>query len=40
LSVKTVEGLIASLLAMLGLEPDPDVNRRVLAVLAYLDPGR
>jgi DNA-binding NarL/FixJ family response regulator len=40
LSVKTVEGLIASLLAKLGLEPDPDVNRRVLAVLAYLDPGR
>jgi serine/threonine-protein kinase len=39
LSIKTVEGLIATILSKLGLEPDPDDNRRVLAVLAYLDPG-
>lgn len=40
LSVKTVEGAIADILSKLELEPDPDQNRRVLAVLAYLDPGR
>ncbi len=39
LSIKTVEGLIAIILSKLGLEQDPDDNRRVLAVLAYLDPG-
>jgi len=37
LSIKTVEGMIATILSKLGLEPDPDNNRRVLAVLAYLD---
>jgi DNA-binding NarL/FixJ family response regulator len=40
LSIKTVEGLIATILSKLGLEPDPGDNRRVLAVLAYLDPSR
>jgi serine/threonine-protein kinase len=40
LSIKTVEGSIAVILSKLGLEPDPDDNRRVLAVLAYLDPGK
>jgi DNA-binding NarL/FixJ family response regulator len=38
LSVKTIEGAIATIFSKLGLEPDPDDNRRVLAVLAYLDP--
>jgi DNA-binding NarL/FixJ family response regulator len=37
LSVKTVEGAIADILSKLELEPDPDLNRRVLAVLDYLD---
>ena len=40
LSLKTIEGSIASIFVKPGLEPDPDDNRRVLAVLAYLDPGR
>jgi DNA-binding NarL/FixJ family response regulator len=37
LSVKTVESSIADILSKLDLEPDPDQNRRVLAVLTYLD---
>lgn len=37
ISVKTVEALVATILAKLGLEEHPDDNRRVLAVLAYLD---
>lgn len=40
LSIKTVEGSIAMIMSKLGLEPDPDDNRRVLAVLAYLDPSQ
>jgi len=40
LSIKTVEGSIATIFSKLELEPDPDDNRRVLAVLAYLDPGQ
>lgn len=38
LSIKTIEGSIATIFSKLGLEPGPDDNRRVLAVLAYLDP--
>lgn len=37
ISVKTVEAQVATILSKLGLEEDPDDNRRVLAVLAYLD---
>jgi DNA-binding NarL/FixJ family response regulator len=37
LSVKTVEGQVATIFSKLGLEPGPDDNRRVLAVLAYLE---
>lgn len=37
LSVKTVEGLSAAIFDKLDLQPGPDDNRRVLAVLAYLD---
>lgn len=36
-SIKTVEGAIAAAFMKLGLEPDPGDNRRVLAVLAYLE---
>jgi DNA-binding NarL/FixJ family response regulator len=36
-SVKTVEGAIAAAFMKLGLDPDPNSNRRVLAVLAYLE---
>ncbi len=43
-AVKTVEGVIAVVFAKLELEPGPDDNRRVLAVLVHLDrslpPGR
>jgi len=35
--VKTVEGLSAAIFDKLDLQPGPDDNRRVLAVLAYLD---
>ena len=37
ISVKTVEGQVATIFSKLGLEEHPDDNRRVLAVLAYLD---
>ncbi|MBA2555279.1 MAG: response regulator transcription factor [Geodermatophilaceae bacterium] len=37
LSVKTVESLTAAIFDKLDLQPGPDDNRRVLAVLAYLD---
>ncbi len=37
LAVKTVEGTIATVFSKLDLEQGPDDNRRVLAVLAYLD---
>ena len=37
ISIKTVEGAIAAAFMKLGLEPDPGDNRRVLAVLAYLE---
>jgi DNA-binding NarL/FixJ family response regulator len=36
-SIKTVEGAIAAAFMKLELDPDPSNNRRVLAVLAYLD---
>ena len=39
-SIKSIESSIATVFAKLGMEPVPDDNRRVLAVLAYLDPGR
>ena len=37
LSQRTVETHIAGLMAKLGIEPDTDGHRRVLAVLAFLD---
>ena len=37
LAIKTVEGLTAMIFDKLDLKPGPDDNRRVLAVLAYLD---
>lgn len=40
LSPKTIEGAIATVFSKLDLEPGPDDNRRVLAVLAYLDHPR
>lgn len=36
LSVKTVEPVVSAIFAKLGLSSDPNRNRRVLAVLAYL----
>jgi DNA-binding NarL/FixJ family response regulator len=36
ISERTVEAACAQLFRKLGLEPSPDVNRRVLAVLALL----
>ena len=37
ISVKTVEAQVATVFSKLGLEADPDDNRRVLAVLVYLE---
>jgi DNA-binding NarL/FixJ family response regulator len=37
ITTKTLEGMSGLIFAKLGLEDDPDVNRRVLAVLLYLD---
>ena len=37
ITTKTLEGMSGTIFAKLGLEDDPDVNPRVLAVLLYLD---
>lgn len=37
ITTKTLEGMTGVIFGKLGLEDDPDVNRRVLAVLLYLD---
>ncbi|HET9416759.1 MAG TPA: response regulator transcription factor [Candidatus Limnocylindria bacterium] len=37
ISVKTVEAQVATIFSKLGLEADPDDNRRVLAVLVHLE---
>jgi DNA-binding NarL/FixJ family response regulator len=37
ISIKTVESQVATIFSKLGLEEDPDDNRRVLAVLAHLE---
>jgi DNA-binding NarL/FixJ family response regulator len=37
ITTKTLEGMSGTIFSKLGLEEDPDVNRRVLAVLLYLD---
>ncbi len=37
ITTKTLEGMSGTIFAKLGIEDDPDVNRRVLAVLLYLD---
>ncbi len=37
IAVKTVEAQVATVFSKLGLEADPDDNRRVLAVLAHLE---
>jgi DNA-binding NarL/FixJ family response regulator len=39
ITTKTLEGMCGTIFSKLGLEDDPDVNRRVLAVLLYLDGG-
>lgn len=37
ITTKTLEGMSGTIFAKLGLEDDPDVNRRVLAVLLHLE---
>ena len=37
ITTKTLEGMSGTIFSKLGLEEDPDVNRRVLAVLLYLE---
>ena len=37
ITTKTLEGMSGTIFGKLGLEDDPDVNRRVLAVLLFLD---
>jgi len=37
ITTKTLEGMSGTIFSKLGLEDDPDVNRRVLAVLLYRD---
>lgn len=37
ITTKTLEGMCSTIFSKLGLEEDPDANRRVLAVLLYLD---
>ena len=37
ITTKTLEGMSGTIFSKLGLEDDPDSNRRVLAVLLYLD---
>jgi DNA-binding NarL/FixJ family response regulator len=37
ITTKTLEGMSGTIFGKLGLEDDPDINRRVLAVLLYLD---
>lgn len=40
ITIKTLEGMSGTIFSKLGLEEDPDVNRRVLAVLLYLNGAR
>jgi DNA-binding NarL/FixJ family response regulator len=40
ITTKTLEGMCSTIFSKLGLEEDPDANRRVLAVLLYLDGAR
>jgi DNA-binding NarL/FixJ family response regulator len=37
ITTKTVEGMSGTIFSKLGLEDDPDINRRVLAVLLFLN---
>jgi DNA-binding NarL/FixJ family response regulator len=40
ITTKTLEGMCSTIFSKLGLEEDPDANRRVLAVLLYLNGAR
>jgi DNA-binding NarL/FixJ family response regulator len=40
ITTKTLEGMSGTIFSKLGLEDDPDTNRRVLAVLLYLEGAR